>query len=382
MIIGLVLFVIVSLVLYISKSVSKKQSDQNVHKIQQTALDTQPIKEFIAKCLDKVTKDAVLLLGHQGGYIYSSQGGTMLDYLDTDQGLFFVDYGGYKVAYNILPPKFTLQQYYSDAPDYPWQTFPYNTSASNEEIFNGYFGISNLPPLNASGGSNSIQTQLETFIDKNIYNCLDFRFFENEGFKIDVNISRTQVVIGNNDITVASKLPINIKKTATQETSEISEFSTNLNIRLKDIYFFTKELIDNDIKNIKFNIKDTNNNKNFINVKLIEDVFSSDDIIVIRDDKSLVNGNPLEYIFARKNRAPALYYLKKNTMEFPQGYEITKEDLLQNSELRAEDADEDNYSFTISPPLPKVLNTPQIKFKVEVSDGKLSDYQIITINRI
>lgn len=69
-------------------------------------------------------------------------------------------------------------------------------------------------------------------------------------------------------------------------------------------------------------------------------------------------------------------------MEFPQGYEITKEDLLQNSELRAEDADEDNYSFTISPPLPKVLNTPQIKFKVEVSDGKLSDYQIITINRI
>ena len=69
-------------------------------------------------------------------------------------------------------------------------------------------------------------------------------------------------------------------------------------------------------------------------------------------------------------------------MQFPQNYEIKKEDLLQNSQLKAEDPDEDNYTITITPSLPKVLNVPQIKFKVEVNDGQLSDYQIITINRI
>ncbi|MBI2659309.1 hypothetical protein HYX05_04405, partial [Candidatus Woesearchaeota archaeon] len=140
MIIGLVLFIIVSLVLYLSKSAVKKQSQQTIKRVQETAVDTSSMKEFVSKCLDKLAKDALVLLGKQGGYIYTSQGGPLVDYQPTDEGLFFVKYNSLNVAYNILPPRFAVSPYASEIPDYPWTTFPYRPAASNAEVFEGFFG--------------------------------------------------------------------------------------------------------------------------------------------------------------------------------------------------------------------------------------------------
>ena len=388
MMIGLMLFIMISFVLYLSKSSVKKQSQQSIKNIQETAIDTLPIKEFVANCLDKLAKDAVVLLGRQGGYIYSSQSGALIDYAETDEGLFFVKHNNLNVAYNILPPKFESSPYSSDIPDYPWSTFPYKTEAPNEEVFDGFFGIDNMPPLNSSEGPNSIQTQIETFIDNNLMSCADMSLFRNQGHYIETNNSNTQVIIGGNDISIKSKIPIIINNPSTKESIKISDFSTNIDIRLRNIYFFTKELIENDIKNIRFNVSDTNNNKDSLSIQLIKNIYSDEarkikaDLITVSDEKSLIYGKPLEYIFARRNRAPALYYIKQNNLEFPHLYTINRNELLRDSELKAEDPDEDSYSFTITPTLPKVLNIPQLKFKIEVSDGRLSDYQIITVNRI
>ncbi|MDP3766215.1 MAG: hypothetical protein Q8R04_06915 [Nanoarchaeota archaeon] len=381
MIVGLVIFIVVSLVLYLSKSTIKKQGQQTIKKTQETEIDIQPIKEFVTKCLDKLAKDAVVLSGEQGGYIYSSQGGTLVDYTETDEGLFFIKYNNLNVAYNILPPKFVVPPYSSEIPDYPWQTFPYRTVTSNAEIFDGFFGINNIPPLNSSEGPNSLQVQIEAFIDNNLASCADFSIFEKQGYSIAMQPSKTSVIIGSGDVSVTSKIPITITNQATKEFAELNDFSTNLNIRLRDFYFFAKELIDNDIKNIKFDIKSANNSKDFINIKLIKNIFSNDDLVIISDEKSLIYGKPFEYIFSRRNRAPALNYIRKNTLQFPQGFIINIGNLLTNQELKAEDPDEDNYTFTITPALPKNLDTPQIKFKVEVSDGQFSDYQFIIVDR-
>ena len=381
MILGLTLLIAVSLILYISKFSVKKSSQRNIEKIQQTAINIQPIKELVTKCLDKLAKDAVLLLGKQGGYIYKSQGGTLVDYKDTDEGLFFVKYNNYNAAYNILPPKFGILAYSSQAPDYPWLTFPYKTTSSNEEIFEGYFGISNLPPLNYSEGPNSMQTQIETFIDNNMAKCADFTIFEEQGFEISMNLTNTSVIIGRNDVAIKSKIPITIENPATKEFTKLNDFSTTLNIRLKYIYFFVNDLINRDIMNIKYDIKDIESDKDF-SIKLIENIFSNDDLIIISDENSLIDGKPYQYIFSRKNRAPALHYINKTTLEFPQGYEIKLKDLLQKSTLNASDPDEDNLTFTIGPQLPYLLNVPQKNFRIEVSDGSLSDYQLINVNRI
>lgn len=382
MIVGLVLFIVISLALYLSKSVVKKQSQQNIKRTQESAIETQPVKEYVTKCVDKLAKDAIILLGRQGGYIYSSQGGTLVDYADTDEGLFFVHHDNFKDVYNILPAKFTAPPYSSMIPEYPWRTFPYRTQASNAEIFDGFFGISNMPPLNSSEGANSIQYQIGAFVNNNLAACADFSIFEKQNMELKMEPAETSVLIGSGDVSVRVKARITIMNTATKEAAELSDFSTSIDMRLKDLYFFAREMIGSDIGNIRFDMKSDKNSKDFFNVRLIEDIHSNDDLIIITDEKSLIYGKPYEYVFARRNRAPALHYIRKNILEFPHGFTISESNLLQNQKLKAEDPDEDSYTFTITPQLPKLLNLPQINFKIEVSDGQLSDYQTITVNRI
>lgn len=395
MIIGLALFIIVSFVFYLSKSAIKKQSQQNIKKTHETAIDTQPIKEFINKCLDKLAKDALVLLGKQGGYIYTSQGGTLIDYSDTDEGLFFIKHDNLKVAYNILPPKFAVAHYSSDIPDYPWTTFPYKSDASNEETFEGFFGISNLPPLNPSGGPNSIQSQIEAFIDNNIAACADFNLFKSQGYDIHIGKSKTHVTIGNADFRIKSEMPTKIENIVSKETSEIKEFSADMQVNLLNSYFFAKYLIENDVKNIKFNISTAGYNA-ATSIQLIKNVFSDGsrkikaDLVILTDESSLIYGKPLKYTFAIRNRAPALYYIRPNVFSFPEGYLINETDILKNNPLAAGDPDDDALTFKIystefgnqAASFPIKLVLPHMKFRIEVNDGQLSDYQVITVNKI
>ena len=389
MIVGLVLFVIVSLVLYLAKSSVKKQSQQATKKSQETAIELQPIREFVDKCLDKTAKDAVVLLGKQGGYIYASQGGTLIDYAKTHEGLFFIRHENLNVAYNIMPPKFPAPPYASDVPDYPWKTFPYETEISNAEIYEGFFGTSNLPPLNSSEGPNSMQAQIEAFVNRNMAKCLDFSIFREQGIEVEPKEANTSVIIGVGGVSVKAKMPIAINNPSSNEFLEISDFSATLDIRLRELHLFVRDLIGEDIKNIKFDIGNANNSQNSFRVKTARDIFSKDDLVTVTDEKSLVYGSLYEYKFSRRNRAPALHYIRPHAFTFPQGYKINETDLLQNKQLKAYDPDEDNYTFTIfdselgkdAAEFPETLVSPQMRFRVEVSDGKLRDYQILTVNR-
>lgn len=380
-IIGLVLFIVVGLVLYLAKSAVKKQVQASTRSAQQTPVDTISIKNFVTNCLDKLSKESALMIGAQGGYLFKSQGGTLIDYDDiNDEGKFFIRYNNFKVVYNILPPRFESSFYTAKIPDYPWKTFPY--TSSHTEVFDGFFGINNMPFLYSTQGPHSIQVQMESYIDNNIENCMDTGFLKNQSYDVDIKKPKTEVTIGSSDLTVNIELPITLKNKNTKETFELSKFSTTIDLRLKDIYKYAKNLVDSDVKNIKFDIGKLSNPDFGINI--FQSFYSSDDIIIVTDQKSLINGKPFQYVFARKNRAPALYYLTPDVLYFDSGSTITEEDLLQGQELKAEDPDEDKLQYSIKAlafdsSLPKVLDVPELKFRIEVSDGSLTDYQDLTV---
>ena len=392
MIVGLVMFIVAGLVLYISKTTIKKSSQQAAKKTQDTATKTEPINDLVNQCLDKLAKDAVTLIGKQGGYIYKNQGGTLVSFSDSDEGEFYIEDGSFKVAYNIIKSSLHLPQPYSFiVPDYPWKNFPAkpnmpcNTKNSDTE-FHGIFGFSVMPPLNSSEGPHSIQTQIETFIENNLGTCLDFKLFKDEGYEITMSKNKTKVIIGTDDISLRSEIPLKVMNTFTKETLEMRDFSTNLNIRFKDFYYFVKQFINNDIGDVTFNMKDPKNYKNLFSVRIADNAYHYDDLITVRDEKSLINGKPLEYTFARENRYPAIYCIENPVLEFPEGEQITQEKLLQGSELKAEDPDEDTIKFSVkallpNPDLPVNLDQPFIQFKVSASDGDLEDFEIITVNR-
>lgn len=389
MIAGLLMFIIVGIVLYISKGAIKKTSQQIPKKTQDTNVQNQPIKDFVTKCLEKTAKDGLALIGQQGGYVYKYQGGTLINFQESDEGYFFVRDGSFKVTYNIKNPTLYIPAPYSSVlPDYPWPNFPYAipkcVKSNTNKQFSGIFGVSGMPFLYKKDGPHSLQTQMETFIDSNMAACLDFSSFS--GYNIEVMKSKTEVIIGESDISVKTELPLTAKNTATKETMDIRYFSSSLNIRLKELYFFVKELVDKDIGDTTFNIKDAKNNRDGFSVTATEDVFRNDDLVTITDEKSLIYGQPMQHSFARKNRYPALYCIENKNLEFPDGHLITKEDLLQDSELKAEDPDEDEISYEIkallpNPSLPTKLDKPYIQFRISANDGEYEDYQTVTIRR-
>ena len=358
-IVGIVLFILVGIVLYISKSTIKKTTQQGAKITQSAAFDTQPIKEFVSKCQDKLAKEAINLIGKQGGYIYKSQGGELIDYSDSDQGMFFVMYEGNRVAYNIKQlPLLSVPSFFSSPPEYPWISFPYSIVDPNLKTFDGIFGLSNMPPLNASQGPHSIQSQVESYIDNKMESCADLNSFINEGYDITVNKSKTTVTLASSDVRIKTSMPIEIKNRATSEQTYIDTFSTTVNVRLGDMHSFAKNIVYNDVTNIKFNLRDVGNNENSFRINVLDNIFSKDDIVIITDDKSQISGKQFEYRFARENRAPALYYIKESIIQLPRDYMIYQEDLIRGSELNAEDPDEDSVRITITDQLNSAGNTP------------------------
>src|SRR3989338_4239407 len=87
MIVGLVLFIMVALLLYLSKSNLTKKAQNEAKKIQESSIEPIALKDYVQQCLDKSAKEGVFQIGQQGGFLLSSQGGPQVDYGDSDEGI-------------------------------------------------------------------------------------------------------------------------------------------------------------------------------------------------------------------------------------------------------------------------------------------------------
>jgi len=408
-IIGIVILIIVGLLVYLTTYITKKGIEKEITKSENIPLAVQPIKTYIETCLDKTAKDALILLGKQGGRIYKTQGGTLIDVKEIDVNSFFVNYNDNIVSYNIYPPRYKIGGSFSDPPLYPKEMFPYvwltNTLPAIQPL-EGYFGISNMPPLNDSDGANSIHFQIGAYIDKHIGNCTDLNVLEEQGFEIkEKGGLSADVTIAKSDISVHLNYPLEIKQLATGDLTEISDFYITLKVRLNDLYYFVKELIDDDISDISFDIGGIANERDGFSVKIIKNINNkNDDMIVVEDAQSLIKGQPFEYQFARHNRYPALYWIYKCNVEpekckFNAGDSISQENITYPSDPQAIDPDEDEITsssfswesngYNCKPPNPAFpcivnafdvnLGGGKITFTIKVTDGALEDYQDIAV---
>jgi len=384
----LLVITVVSLVL-VSRYNVVKTTRQEALDTKESILDIQPIKNFVTECLSTVSKDGLLKIGRQGGYLFESQGGTLIDYLDIDEGLFYVNFENSRVVYNILKPRFPIGKFSPSIPNYPWKTFPYEDESSNEELFKvqGIFGVSNLPNLDNFFGPHSIQSQLTTFISNNIDNCLDFSVFETQGFSFSAADKNITTNINENDVVFNMKFPITIENLVSGEKTTLNEFLVRHDVRFGKLRRFTNILIAADISDVKFDITNISGFDSF-SIEVRKNVYGNDDLIIITDQKSSFGNVPYRYIFARKNRNPAMLYLRPVEVALPLtangGFPtVTVEDLIVNypAALKAFDPDEDLIdisSFSINPNTPRLISS-ETDFTIQVTDGELIDSQIITV---
>ena len=353
-ILGIIILFSAILLFYFRGTTEKEMGMQEIIRAQKIPKEARPITNYVTTNLDDAAKKGLLFIGMQGGYIYQSQGGPIPDPIEEDND--FIYYKDNKVFYNIHKQNNNLFNYYFYKPKYyPWYYYPYPHFPKSGEkgSFSGFFGTSDLPPLN--GSSPSIQFQLTEFITNYLQKNIDLTIFDEQGFEIDEGKINVSVIIGENDVIAFLEYPLGIKKTITNTITNVSYFYTNPQIRLKKVYNFTDFIINKDTTDILFNI--TNASNNDISVGKIENILSSiniyDDIIIVKDNNSMLYAEPYTFQFARENRYPALHWISTPSITLNFVHAVLTEEHIKNQiNPKADDPDEDVIVFTYSPSLP------------------------------
>jgi hypothetical protein len=296
MIIGIILLFLAGIFFFYARTILENVPETR-------AGDLEPVNAYIANCIDQTASRALELAGKQGGYIFQSQGGLVKDFKDEHKGSFFMPYKEertqitYKVPYAIRKRERDYLIYKANPPEYPWVGFP-----GSPPNYKGIFGDSDLPPLYKKDGPFSIQAEIEIYIKNNLLQCLDFSVFRD--YQITAPSSpeeiKTSLVIAKNDIRISVECPVQVSMGF--ETRQLTDFNVRKSMRLKEVYDFTENLIKWDNTDITFDIEKSSGG---IYSDRKEDIYSKDDIIIVKDQNSLLGNRPYEFWFARQNRPPA-----------------------------------------------------------------------------
>ena len=436
-IISLIILTMVGVAYYMISATQEQKGEEQIKKLQVSAIKIDPLKEYIKSCLSITSAEGFELLGKQGGYIYRSQGGIIDDPSTED----YVDYQLTKVYYGIYKPIANVGLiFFSQTPAYPFPTFPYILNSTGSVVFSnymrGYYGRNKIPPLLKPVGTqgqqqpvvingvtiqaqkqinHSIQEQLEKFVINGTLECIDWSGFEMQGLNItaeaEPNIS---VEFAEADVSFYLKWPIQVEDRATGAVTKMDEFLVIYPVRFRRMHDFARVLMDADVLNISYSMIATDGE---INSYVIPDVDGATDLVKIIDSRSNLLGEDYEYRFMRQNRPPALYYINQSAIKGPlcdgSTIALTGEENLSfidscgiqdfNMTFNAIDPDEEEVNFTYTlkfytTPLSTVelstagsashpLSEPEaaegiFTLNVSVTDGEYTDWQAVDIETV
>lgn len=384
----LTLFVIVGIIILFGVTLIISEGTRSVQerlKAEATAdlneyLKLNSINTYVASCIESVTEDGLRVLGEQGGVIYDYQGG-LTNFSQLQEGkdyLVFESIGdelnrSVNVSYGIgsTLTNEDCNNTYSRAliNDISIESFSYyptkgvyledyKSKFSKPEIQGGCNGLSpsvytsgfmgrnllgslctqpiegatvacRINALNNTNSPVSMQSQIESYIENNILECVDFSLFDFTGNNISfINGSEidARLIFKKPDgLTANVFFPFQVKVENNLVLTQ-AEFREDINLNLKRAYYFIYDMIDEFLKNPFLNIeRDWNSSKwsnsNLLPIFDLEYIRSPcllshkcqfgfyDDVVIVSDKSIYLNGRPFEFIFAVKERAPVLEYM-------------------------------------------------------------------------
>ncbi|RME16492.1 MAG: hypothetical protein D6797_04400, partial [Bdellovibrio sp.] len=390
MILGLVLIATFAFSLYAKGKVQEIRLQKKVDKIMSDVIHTSAIEYYVTLCLENSLKKGINTLLKQGGYIFKYQNGTALPESAPDPfGLPYnvgaVDYYDgsetYKVAMlsfndvevnglNYAPPIYPCNDFYGIGVSPGWCQFIYDLNKNKSYSY----GSDILPALCYGGATKclfedtlgfqpSIQKQLEVYIANHTKQCVEFEKITgfNETYSIEEGNVTAFVSFSESTVEVTLDFPILITVGNKPPVTRILNFYASQHARITDLYRFIREIIRYDNKEylpaegmgfegLSFNLL-----KNFTHLAYYKPYFSVDvvpriteDIIIIKDEDSLIDNKPLTMQFARENHVPVLDYISfpKPNLTYSNFYDIiVQENDTINITPLGHDADEDLLTY-------------------------------------
>lgn len=226
-IIGVILLFSTALVLYIKNQVSVQTREVKVS-VEKVPNEVQPVQAYVSQCLESVSKEAFNLLGSHGGYI--------------DVGSGSMDYAGVNFEKNEAKPT------EADMVAFPPKTDNYvvywEFMRKPDQCKVCYLG-SWRPPLYRSESGNSIESQVDKYVEKNLRGCLkNFESFRKEGYTIkEEGGLKATTYVRETDVIIALNYTLEVSK-GDAENIKMSLYQVELPINFKKIYDMAVGIIE------------------------------------------------------------------------------------------------------------------------------------------
>lgn len=336
------IFIILGILILAAITVTNKIRVDRITKESQAAADTvvkeltqtDIINEYVTKCLDTTSEDALYLVEQQGGVIYPDQKGSL--FTMTPRFITFTLGKNYsaKVAYGISVDRSYVAP---QPPRYPCGktgTPPgFCGYINNESIYPKFlmdqnkirFGTDAIMPLCRTAkdclyeygtkvGMNSVQEQMENYIEKNVILCLNFSSFLTR-LNHNVTVSgnpNVSVQFKRTSIEITMRYPINISFQSREPITRMIDFKVRKSSRFMSMYKVAYDMILKDIKNMSFipMMEYTQMIDQYpYHIIHLRDYYMKEDIIRILNPDGFVKGNQEVFQFIIENRNPALDYI-------------------------------------------------------------------------
>ncbi len=346
MVLGIVLLIAFGFIFFVRNIFFQAEIDSETQSKLSDVFRSDVFYTYVSSCLDEVSKEAIMLIGKQGGNFYEDQGGSIPKTRVFPMNDYYVSYG---ITWEPENPDFLPVGSYTSFPEYPRQDDIMKVS---------YFGNNNLPYLcqvdgpnqelkggirnetctiieRRTGdftfkdgyGPNSIQEQLSDYIKKNIKTCINLSEVpELSGLILEEGEYNITVIFGREDVIVEASIPV-VAIENNQRVIREPKFSTQIKIRLKQVYDLAYFIVERDRRRLNF-VKDASQYSDFMTKTLPnsgrfkqgfsldivkpysnhnEDLgYNHDTLIIITDAYSKIGTESFVFMFAIENRPPVL----------------------------------------------------------------------------
>jgi len=217
-IIGLVLLLVVALLLFLPKL---KTSKITPGAVTTPILEVSAVEGTVKQCLYAVGKEGVQKLGAHGGYIYPEKFGI--------------------ISNPFLPTESSGISIFGDSDVIPYWFY----LKSSNTCKTGCVVTSEQPPLSLKDGDRSMESQLKSYIEEKIGECLNNLSIFEQNYSVQTQIiGKPSVDVYIKDETVSLILKQTIKASYKGEEKTFEAYQAELPVRLKQAYDTMSNIID------------------------------------------------------------------------------------------------------------------------------------------
>ena len=227
MIIGLVIIIGGAAFFYATRQVNTPLDPELQILEQQVPIEFDPIKSYANQCAYSASVEGLRIIGKQGGYISLTNKTLNKEPFSLKNEPTESDAVSFTRSSQLKIP-------------YWWYLKSANTCKGSCEF------SSKRPELRQT--ENSIEKQLERYVDLEFTSCLDnFKPFEEQGYKIEEKgKAKTDVTIGSDDLFVLIEYPIEIQHQDSK--TEMSQFVMRVPVNLERVYELSTKVTNLQVK--------------------------------------------------------------------------------------------------------------------------------------